>query len=471
MSRLSSAVLFLLASPTHALGLNKDDVHTLQTDAPLQPTHVASSARTTFYYYSELKTWFEARDFCETNHASLASIRSADESRLLAQAMSGGVAGHGTWLGGTALDTEDPNFRSPRAAQIAPARNRQQSTDLSNWRWYPNDGASTGGLSASGVYLNWNNNEPNNGGNPTTPGREFCMLTWGPREGHPHWNANHAYKWNDWHCGNRETFICEAPPLPTCQTSYTMTTNNQALCVAPHGGRVVYTAEACGTNQIRYTAAQAMDIRPGLNAAACNWQASSYSGSSLSLYFGTCGVAPTVNGGDTLPTACIPAPPSPPPSPPPLPRCEAYVSMTTTDPSLCVPATGGLVEYTTSMCGATASDPLAQSIEYVHARAIDQRPGVIGACAWNAAAYSGDGLARFFGGCGTAPNTNGGNQVCKRLPDSALTDAYPMLYDYMLAHAHAHATCTCLHMHMPHAHAHAHAHANTQIASKPMHSF
>ena len=136
------------------------------------PTHVASSARTTFYYYSELKTWFEARDFCETNHASLASIRSADESRLLAQAMSGGVAGHGTWLGGTALDTEDPNFRSPRAAQIAPARNRQQSTDLSNWRWYPNDGASTGGLSASGVYLNWNNNEPNNGDDHQPPSQQ-----------------------------------------------------------------------------------------------------------------------------------------------------------------------------------------------------------------------------------------------------------------------------------------------------------
>lgn len=100
-----------------------------------------------------------------------------------------------------------------------------------------------------------------------------------------------------------------------CPTTYTMTTTRASLCVPASGGIVEYTAKSCGDNKIEYVSARALDRRDGLSEAACTWKASAFDDAGRELYFGGCGVAPEVNGGDQLPTQCLPVPPPKPGKP------------------------------------------------------------------------------------------------------------------------------------------------------------
>lgn len=149
-------------------------------------------------------TWAGARDFCESNHTKLATIRNSEENDIIANAITNtpGLVGLGVWLGGTAL----ANASEYEALNAGVGRSYWNSTDLTNWYWHPE--ADLGSF-ATQPYSNWAPGEPNAGGNPQSPGREYCLLMWTPPNGY-------AYKWNDWTCSNRQAFMCEntSPPAP-----------------------------------------------------------------------------------------------------------------------------------------------------------------------------------------------------------------------------------------------------------------
>jgi hypothetical protein len=94
-------------------------------------------------------------------------------------------------------------------------------------------------------------------------------------------------------------------PMGTmCSSSITaiITSTDSSLCVPSTGGRVQYTGRTCGSGQISWTSAEALDIRPGLTASQCKWDWTTHPNGQF--YAGTCGVSPPVNGGSQLPTAC-----------------------------------------------------------------------------------------------------------------------------------------------------------------------
>ena len=97
-------------------------------------------------------------------------------------------------------------------------------------------------------------------------------------------------------------------PGPTLTLAYTATITTYAsdLCVdTTAGGTVTYTGVGCGGGSILWTdaATSAADIRSGegLSTSTCAWDWTTYSASAQALYGGTCGVNPTIDGGDQLP--------------------------------------------------------------------------------------------------------------------------------------------------------------------------
>ena len=179
-------------------------------DAQTTPTEVTATSGVTFVFYPNRLTWPEAARFCARQHLKLAVIMNPEDNALLADVIANsGTDARGTWLGATALNTTDPLFLNGAPAYRLKGNDRQHSTDLKNWFWYPNDNlGSLAERKAAGAWDNWAIREPNNGGNPT-PGKEFCMFIWN--------SGGHAFKWNDWHCNNREAFVCEEsrPPPPS----------------------------------------------------------------------------------------------------------------------------------------------------------------------------------------------------------------------------------------------------------------
>lgn len=101
----------------------------------------------------------------------------------------------------------------------------------------------------------------------------------------------------------------EKAKKPPCVGSIvvTMRSTDQALCVPASGGMVRYFGSVCEDDKIIWTAAEGMDLRPGLTRARCAWSWYGYSEDPYTKKFGgTCGVAPTVSGGSDLPTRCQP---------------------------------------------------------------------------------------------------------------------------------------------------------------------
>ena len=100
---------------------------------------------------------------------------------------------------------------------------------------------------------------------------------------------------------------CGGGSVPGCAASmrYTTYTKHAALC-APTDGRtrvpIEYTGRRCGNGgtQILWTRATTLAPRPG--AGACTWDWTRHP--ERARYGGTCGVAPTVDGGAGLPTTC-----------------------------------------------------------------------------------------------------------------------------------------------------------------------
>ena len=95
-------------------------------------------------------------------------------------------------------------------------------------------------------------------------------------------------------------------PGPTLTLAYTATITTYAsdLCVdTTAGGTVTYTGVGCGGGSILWTdaATSAADIRSGegLSTSTCTWDWTTHS--SQAVYGGTCGVNPTIDGGDQLP--------------------------------------------------------------------------------------------------------------------------------------------------------------------------
>lgn len=154
-------------------------------------------------------TWPEARDYCAAHHGRLAAIETAQDQAdvndlMMAQYQDPNyVSTSGVWLGGTAL--AHPATSGPHGAGPSDGG----ASVLADWRWYPD--LDNLGPASTWTYGNWNNNEPNSGGSVTNPARELCMFIWMPP--HVHWG-----NWNDWHCSNRESFLCEdtrsPPSLP-----------------------------------------------------------------------------------------------------------------------------------------------------------------------------------------------------------------------------------------------------------------
>jgi hypothetical protein len=107
-------------------------------------------------------------------------------------------------------------------------------------------------------------------------------------------------------CTAQTTTTTTASALPTCGSviKMNMTSTASALCVSAAGGRVEYTGQVCGQNQILWTSARTIDIRTeaGLGPAQCTWDWTTHP--ARTLYGGSCGVAPTVDGGSRLATTC-----------------------------------------------------------------------------------------------------------------------------------------------------------------------
>ena len=104
----------------------------------------------------------------------------------------------------------------------------------------------------------------------------------------------------------------ERTPSPTSSPTLTLvytatiTTYASDLCVdTTAGGTVTYTGVGCGGGSILWTdaATSAADIRSGegLSTSTCAWDWTTYSASAQAVYGGTCGVNPTIDGGDQLP--------------------------------------------------------------------------------------------------------------------------------------------------------------------------
>ena len=92
--------------------------------------------------------------------------------------------------------------------------------------------------------------------------------------------------------------VCNGVAQPVITA--TMWSTATALCVPASGGLIKYIGSNCGNNKILWTSAQALDLRPDLSSAACTWDWTTHE--AQSTYGGSCGVAPTVDGGHTLPT-------------------------------------------------------------------------------------------------------------------------------------------------------------------------
>ena len=119
-----------------------------------------------------------------------------------------------------------------------------------------------------------------------------------------------VYAW-DWNLLPQPTLdptLGPTTPGPTLTLAYTATITTYAsdLCVdTTAGGTVTYTGVGCGGGSILWTdaATSAADIRSGegLSTSTCAWDWTTYSASAQAVYGGTCGVNPTINGGDQLP--------------------------------------------------------------------------------------------------------------------------------------------------------------------------
>ena len=149
-------------------------------------------------------TWPAARDFCAQHHHRLGAVETSTDQDainiLINRSYHEGATDtlRGFYLGGTAF--EHPATAGPHDnSELSPTGGRIV-TDMTNWKWYP-DTDNLGNF-AGQAYHNWNAREPNSGGNPTNPGKENCLFIWAPP--HRRWG-----KWNDWHCNNREGFVCE----------------------------------------------------------------------------------------------------------------------------------------------------------------------------------------------------------------------------------------------------------------------
>ena len=96
----------------------------------------------------------------------------------------------------------------------------------------------------------------------------------------------------------------QSTKIPVCSTviKRTIVTTAPLLCVPAVGGRMEYAGTYCGDGKILWTSARAIDIRSGLTLANCTWEFSA----EQRLYAGSCGIAPTVDGGSQLPTTCTP---------------------------------------------------------------------------------------------------------------------------------------------------------------------
>ena len=95
------------------------------------------------------------------------------------------------------------------------------------------------------------------------------------------------------------------PAPPSVSVQRIITTKLAALCVPATGGRVQYTGRLCGDGkQIEWVSAKALDVRAGVDAAQCTWDWLKHG--ARTLYAGSCGVGPTMAGGDSLPTTTAP---------------------------------------------------------------------------------------------------------------------------------------------------------------------
>ena len=82
-----------------------------------------------------------------------------------------------------------------------------------------------------------------------------------------------------------------------------MFSHEVALCVdSTSGGRVRYSGEACADGKIMWTSAYTLDVRSGAEDKTCEWDWTTHA--APDIYGGSCGIAPTVNGGDQLPMTC-----------------------------------------------------------------------------------------------------------------------------------------------------------------------
>lgn len=147
----------------------------------------------TFFYYAFNLDWASARNFCRMHHSNLAHVPSAVENDLATEVLGiANVSGvTSVWLGGSALLHPDGDAQGNGRYDGAP--------NLTQWFWHPE---SDHGPFSSNDYSNWVPTEPNNGGDSSRWGREFCLSIWAP----PHARAGF---WNDWTCTNSQHFICE----------------------------------------------------------------------------------------------------------------------------------------------------------------------------------------------------------------------------------------------------------------------
>ena len=136
---------------------------------PHQGTEITATSGVTFIYYTQRMTWPNAARFCAQHHSKLAVVMNAEDNALLADVItSSNTAARGSWLGATSLDVNDELFTSGAPAYRLRGVNRQHSTNLQNWHWYPDDGlGDLASRQSAGAYANWAQNEPNNGGNPS----------------------------------------------------------------------------------------------------------------------------------------------------------------------------------------------------------------------------------------------------------------------------------------------------------------
>lgn len=152
---------------------------------------ITATTGVTFTYYNYRLTWPEAAAFCADHHNKLAVVMNPDDNALLADVIAAAASdARGTWLGATALNVTHPTFAHTAKAYRMVGNDRQHSTDLKNWFWYPEDNlGSLADRRANGAWDNWAPREPNNGGG-ANPGKEFCVRS--RRDSHQPLTASHT---------------------------------------------------------------------------------------------------------------------------------------------------------------------------------------------------------------------------------------------------------------------------------------